>query len=78
MGYRLEPKHQTFEVHIPSWLYWLSKAVECGLAKVVKGELPDTIEGEPIKNLSWRSRSRQPQINSLLQLNGRVTCLKNS
>lgn len=50
-GMRLEPKLQTFEgIHLPSWLYWLKQAVASGLARVVKGKLPDVIDGEPRKN----------------------------
>lgn len=35
------------DVHVATWLYWLKSAVESGHAKVVKGALPETIEGDP-------------------------------
>lgn len=48
---KLEPAIQTFEgIHLPSWLFWIQRAVESGLAKVVSGKLPEKIEGEPRKN----------------------------
>lgn len=50
-GKRLEPPVQEFEsIHLPSWLYWMRRAVESGLARVVKGKLPDKIDGEPRKD----------------------------
>lgn len=50
-GFKLEPKVARFEgVHLPSWYYWIQRAVKCGLAKVTKGEVPTKIDGEPIKN----------------------------
>lgn len=48
---RLEPDVQMFEqIHVPSWLHWLKAAVDAGLARIVKGKLPDTIEGTPQMN----------------------------
>ena len=50
-GMRLEPELTTFEgVDVVSWLYWLKRAVEGGIARVVKGALPDKIDGKPRKN----------------------------
>lgn len=34
-------------VHLPTWLHWLKRAVGSGIARVVKGELPTKIDGEP-------------------------------
>lgn len=34
-------------VDVPTWLFFMRGAVDCGLAEVVEGELPDTIEGTP-------------------------------
>ena len=46
-GVKLEPAVQTFEdVDLPSWLFYVKRAVEAGIAKVVKGELPTRIEGK--------------------------------
>jgi hypothetical protein len=36
--------------HLPTWLYWMKRAVESGVARIVRGELPQRIEGEPQKN----------------------------
>ena len=50
-GLKLEPAVTTFDnVHLPSWLFWLKKAVESGIAKIVAGSLPAKIEGKPRKN----------------------------
>ncbi|MEX1095343.1 MAG: hypothetical protein WED34_04805 [Planctomycetales bacterium] len=47
-GKGLEPKLQRFEhIHHPSWLFWMKRAVESGIAKITKGSLPTTIEGKP-------------------------------
>lgn len=44
--HKLEPRKQTFtRVHVATWLYWLKRAVDAGLAKVTSGKLPDTVEG---------------------------------
>lgn len=44
--YRIEPPKQTFEgVHAPTWLYWLKRAVDAGLAEVTAGKLPEIVEG---------------------------------
>lgn len=50
-GMSVEPAVQEFEgIDVPTWLFWLKRAVESGLAKVVKGKLPDTIDGTPRKD----------------------------
>lgn len=36
------PAKQTFaDVHVPTWTLWIMRAVRAGLARVVKGTLPD-------------------------------------
>jgi hypothetical protein len=41
---KLAPPIETFEgVDAPSWIFWLKRAVDSGVARVVKGELPDTL-----------------------------------
>ena len=46
-GVTLEPKVQTFDaIDLPSWLFYITRAVEAGIAKVVKGELPAKIDGK--------------------------------
>lgn len=50
-GMELEPKLQVFEnIDLPTWYFWLKRAVESGIAKIVSGKLPDRIDGEPRKN----------------------------
>ena len=47
-GLALPPARQEFpSVHVPTWLHWIKRAVEAGLAKIVTGALPAKIEGEP-------------------------------
>jgi hypothetical protein len=46
---------ETFPVHkdlIPSWLYWLKRGVEAGFVKVLRGKLPDKVDGKVIKRFS--------------------------
>jgi hypothetical protein len=51
LGQKLEPARQTFPAaHLPTWLYWLKRAVESGIARLVHGQLPTEIEGTPKKN----------------------------
>ena len=51
MGMKLEPAVQEFPaIDLPTWLFWMQRAVESGLAKVVGGKLPDHIEGKPKMN----------------------------
>jgi len=50
-GMQLEPALQTFDdIDRASWLFWIKRAVESGLAKVVAGKLPDKIDGKPKMN----------------------------
>lgn len=47
-GMKLAPEREEFtNVDLPTWLFWIKRAVESGLAKVVVGELPERIDGEP-------------------------------
>ena len=34
-------------MHVPSWMWFLRSAVKSGAAKLLKGELPAKIVGEP-------------------------------
>ena len=50
-GMKLEPELTEFpNIDLPTWLYWLKRAVESGIAKITKGKLPDKIDGKPRKN----------------------------
>jgi len=47
-GQTLPPAREEFAgVHIPTWLFWLKRAAESGVAKVTRGELPEKIDGRP-------------------------------
>ena len=47
-GLRLEPPRVTFEgIDLPTWYFWIKRAVEDGIAKVVSGKLPEKIDGKP-------------------------------
>lgn len=47
-GYSFAPAREKIETpHVPSWLFWLKRAIESGLAKLVAGRIPETIEGKP-------------------------------
>lgn len=50
-GVKLEPALTTFEkVDLATWYFWLLRGVQSGILKIVKGSLPDKIEGTPRKN----------------------------
>jgi len=50
-GQRLAPPVETFEgIDQAGWLFWLRKAVEAGIARVVKGSFPDKLPGKPRMN----------------------------
>lgn len=50
-GQKLQDEMETYEnIDTNSWLFWIKRAVEDGIAKVVKGKLPEIIEGEIRKN----------------------------
>lgn len=47
---RLEPHETTYaNVDVATWLHHIKCAVEAGVAKVISGELPEVIEGNPRK-----------------------------
>jgi len=58
-GWNLAPAREEIpHAHKATWLYWMKRAVQNG-AKVLRGELPETIEGEPRKEfLSTRQKSQ--------------------
>ena len=50
-GMRLEPELTEFpDIDSPTWLYWIKRAVESGIARVISGNLPKTFEGKPKKS----------------------------
>lgn len=41
---RLEPARQSFKaVHVPTWLFWLNRAVDANHAKLLEGKFPEGI-----------------------------------
>jgi hypothetical protein len=60
-GMKLAPEIEMFDnIDVPSWLFWIKRAVESGIAKVVKGQLPDKIEGTPRKNFITAAPEAEP------------------
>lgn len=50
-GLRLAPDVESMEgVDAEAWLYWMARAVQSGVAQVVKGELPAKLPASPRKN----------------------------
>jgi hypothetical protein len=76
----LEPERQVFPVpkdQQPTWFYWLRRAVNAGLARVVRGALPEltAIRGKVKK--SWITPERGPDrkdrmIDKLLNVLGSI------
>ncbi|MCA9109888.1 MAG: hypothetical protein KDA52_08085 [Planctomycetaceae bacterium] len=49
-GMTLEPPLQTFDgIDVPSWLFYMKRAVEAGIAHVTKGKLPDVVDAKAVK-----------------------------
>jgi hypothetical protein len=46
---------------VPTWLYWLKRAVGAGIARVVQGKLPDKIEGKVKKTFVSNERTKDPK-----------------
>jgi len=60
-GLRLPPQRESFDgIDVVSWLYWLQRAAESGLARVVSGKLPEKIDGEPRKNFITAEPEKGP------------------
>lgn len=47
-GLRLGPAREEFPgADVPTWMWWMKRCVEAGLARVISGQLPETISGNP-------------------------------
>lgn len=47
------------DVHVPTWLFWMKRAVTDGTARLVCGSLPDKIEGTPQVSMLGTSSAGQ-------------------
>jgi hypothetical protein len=47
--YKLGPAVEPLagQQHLPTLLHWLKRAVESGIVKIIRGTIPDTIDGKP-------------------------------
>ena len=69
---RLEPAETTFaNVDVATWLHHIKCAVEAGVAKVVNGKLPETIEGTPRK--FFHGEQRKSETETLTEAIGKQT-----
>jgi len=65
-GVSLEPAIQTFEtIDLASWLFFIKRAVEAGIAKIVKGELPAKIDGKIRYNYVFNERTTETPTEKL-------------
>jgi len=63
-GMKLPPASESVgKVDLPTWLYWMRRAIEAGLAAVTRGAFPHAIEGEPQKYF----RSAPPEKSAIEQ-----------
>lgn len=60
----LEPERQEYKQHVPTLLHWCKRLVEDSCARVLRGKLPDKIDGEP-KELSPLGPRKPSQIQEL-------------
>jgi hypothetical protein len=70
-GFSLPPAREDLSLSpgdVPTWQYWMRRAVEAGLAKVVKGKLPDTIKGKVRKSFITQERGPDPRDRQIERL----------
>ncbi len=63
-GYGLGEQRETFPVkkeEYPTWLFWMKRAVEDGVCRVVKGTLPEKITGRIRKTFVSNEPSADPR-----------------
>lgn len=47
-GFRIAAARQDFSaVNVPTWAFWIMRAVQSGIAKIIRGKLPEKIDGQP-------------------------------
>jgi hypothetical protein len=64
-GMALQDENHVIEgVHLPTWLFWIANAVKQGTVKIVRGKLPEKIDGTP--DLTILSRQAPTKTDALL------------
>jgi len=48
-GMRLPPAREEFAAHGPTWIFWIAQAVRAGLARIVKGKLPEALDETDVR-----------------------------
>lgn len=65
-GMKLPPQRESFDrCDRDTWLFWLRQAVACGLARIVKGELPEGIDESKVRR-DFLFAPRQPSTTDKL------------
>lgn len=76
--HRLPADRQEFRnVHVPTWLFWIKRAVECGACVVIAGNLPDETSEEPqfATPLAKASQTRKSPTAKLTEAIDRQTAM---
>jgi hypothetical protein len=68
MGMKLPPQREEFQnIDVPTWLYWMRRAVANGVAKIVEGKFPEIDESQVQKNFITKPL-RDPRDNLIGRL----------
>ena len=49
-GYALPQEREEFQADVTTFVFWMKRAVESGVAKLVRGVFPEKLEGKPRRN----------------------------
>jgi hypothetical protein len=63
-GFSLPKEKEVFKLSkadVPTWLYWMKRSVEGGDCKLLRGKLPERVEGEPQKSFITKARGPDPR-----------------
>lgn len=67
-GMNLEPERQDFpNVEVNAWLYWFKVAVDAGKARVLKGELPESIPYDPPNQLGPKPKRGPSRLREIFR-----------
>lgn len=70
---RIPPAREEVATEPPTMLFWMKKAVESGIARIVKGAFPDKIEGEPVTSFWTKQAPNQnDQLLHVLRQNNAI------